>query len=241
MFSNDGRTIVAAGCEQSSNSNLIYRSNDGGKTWEDLDLKASGLPLSEEGIQRSVAAPGSTTDFLVLLGFRGDRKNNNPGMYRTTDGGSNWAKTASDPFGKDWITAMAVDPTIGGRLWITGKGKGLSRSDDAGDTWTKQGDFIDASQVAAVKGCVAVWGRRRGDEWNKLYYSADDGATWMEVTGPGRRLPFLHNVTINPHKTNELWVSGISVNILTIDVPAAKAVAEAGQSSTGNWVAKASL
>ena len=274
MFSHDGQTIVVAGCEQSSNRNLIYKSVNGGKDWQELDLANSGLPPSDEGIQRAVNAPGSTTDFLVLLGYRGDRKNNNPGLYRTTDGGvrfskvtgipdgvdtghrydpspshletdgvrletrylalrsgnnakargfyrstdggSSWAKTAVQPFGDGWITAMAVDASIGGRVWLCGGGKGLSRTDDAGDTWTPVGDFTQAAQVSAVKSCVAVWGRRRGDQWNKLYYSTDDGAVWTEVTGPGRRFGSFLNVTINPHKTHELWISGISVNVLTV-------------------------
>jgi hypothetical protein len=295
MFSEDGQTIVAAGCEQSGNKNLIYRSTNGGKDWQEVDLTNSGLPLSDEGILRSVAAAGNTTDFLVLMGFRGDRKNNNPGMYRTTDGGvsfkkvngipegidtghrydpaishleadgvnkdtrylalraannedargvwrsidggSNWAKTASEPFGKTWISALAVDSTIAGRVWTTGRGKGLSRSDDGGDTWTTIEGFVDGGQISAFKGCVAVWGKRKGDEWFKLYYSANNGTSWVEATGPGRRLPFLHNVTINPHKTNELWVSGISVNILTLDAATIKAAADASPVAA-NAVAK---
>jgi photosystem II stability/assembly factor-like uncharacterized protein len=297
MYSEDGQTIVAAGCEQSGSTNLMYCSTNGGKDWEELDLTNSGLPPSAEGIQRSVAAPGSTTDFLVLLGYKNDPKNNNPGMYRTkdggvsftkvtgipdgidtghrydpslshletdgvkkdnrylalrspnnesargvyrsTDGGSTWAKTSGEPFGKAWITEMAADSSVAERLWVTGKGKGLSRSDDGGDNWTAVGDFIDTAHVSAVKGCVAVWGKRPGDEWTKLYYSADNGASWQEVTGPGRRLPFLLNVTINPHKTNELWVSGISVNILTIDGAAAKAAVDASKVSGGTALATA--
>jgi hypothetical protein len=278
MSSDDGQTLVAAGCEQASNKNMIIRSTNGGKDWTSLDLTNSGLPLSEEGIIRSAAASGNTTDYLVLLGFRGDRKNNNPGVYRTkdggatftkatgipdgvdtghrygpdasslvadgikadtfylslrsqnneaargfyrsTDGGSTWEKTAGQPFGKEWITDMSVDASTVGRVWASGKG--VSRSDDGGETWTPVGAFKQASKVAAAKGCIAVWGRLAGDEWNKLYYSTDNGTNWVELTGPGRRLPFLINVTINPNKTNELWISGISVNILTVDMPAVR-------------------
>jgi hypothetical protein len=276
MSSDDGKILVAAGCDQSANKSMIYRSNNGGKDWEELDLSSAGLPPSDEGITRAIAAPGSTTDFLVLLGYRGDRKNNNPGLYRTinggvsftkvvgipdgvdtghrygpeashleadavkagtrylslksqsnethrgfyrsTDGGSNWAKTAGQPFGKDWITDMTVDNSTAGRVRATGKG--LSRSDDGGDTWTSVGAFGSAAKVSAVKGSIAVWGKRAGDEWQKLFYSADNGENWIEATGPGRRLPFLRNVTVNPTKPNELWISGISINILTMDAPA---------------------
>jgi hypothetical protein len=272
MSSDDGKTLVAAGVDQSANKSMIYRSTNGGKDWTELDLTNSGLPASDEGITQSVNAPGSTTDFVVLLGFRGDRKNNNPGVYRTqdggatftkatgipdgidtghrydvglshleadgkeantryltlrspnneaargvyrsTDGGSTWAQSAAQPFGKEWISDMTVDRSTAGRVWVSGKG--VSRSDDGGNTWTTMTGFTSADKVSAVNGAVAVWGKRSGDEWNKLYYSADNGTNWTEVTGPGRRFGFLRNVAINPHKTNELWISGISVNILTV-------------------------
>ncbi|HEX8552303.1 MAG TPA: hypothetical protein VF681_12205 [Abditibacteriaceae bacterium] len=275
MSSDDGQTLVAAGCAQAENKNMIIRSTNGGKDWTELDLTNSGLPVSEEGIIRSAAAPGNTQDYVVLTGFASWRKNNNPGVYRTQDGGatftkatgipdgvdtghrygadassleadgvktntrylslrsqnkedargfyrsddggSTWAKTAGQPFGKEWITDMSVDRTVAGQVWATGKG--VSRSDDGGETWAPVGAFKQASRVSASKGCIAVWGRLAGDEWNKLYYSADSGANWVEVTGPGRRLPFLHNVTINPHKTNELWISNISASILTVVMP----------------------
>jgi len=279
MASDDGQTLVAAGCDQTANKNMIYRSTNGGKDWTELDLTNAGLPASDEGIIQSINAPGSTTDFLVILGFRGDRKNNNPGVYRTTDGGvtfkkavgipdgidtghryapglshldadgkdanaryltmrspnneaargfyrstdggSTWAKTAGQPFGNSMITDLAADPSTAGQVWVSVK-KGVSRSENGGDTWTTVSDFTIAENISAVKGCVAVWGRRPGDEWNKLYYSADNGTNWVEATGPGRRFGYLRNVTVNPNKTNELWISGISVNILTVDVPAVR-------------------
>lgn len=279
MSSDDGQTLVAAGGDQSANKNLIYRSTNGGKDWTEVDISKSGLPASDEGIIQAINAPGSTTDFLVLLGYRGDRKNNNPGVYRTTDGGatftkatglpdgvdtghryspsqshleadarepdtryltmrsqnneaargfyrstdggSTWEKSAAQPFGNSMITDLSVDPSTAGKVWVSVK-KGVSRSEDGGNTWTTVGDFTTAENISAVNGCIAVWGKRPGDEWNKLYYSTDNGMNWVEVSGPGRRFGFLRNVTINPHKTNELWISGISVNILTVDVPAVR-------------------
>ncbi len=278
MSSDDGMTLVAAGCGQEANVNILYRSTDGGVTWSEQSLASSGLPASYEGVTRAVAAPGNVNDFLVLLGYNSGKPNNNPGLYRTTDGGATftkvggssfdgvdtgmryhqensyletdgvntatrylalrsanvssargfwrstdsgntWAKTTGQPFGTNWIHCMVVDPTIAGRVWVTGDYLGLKRSDDGGDSWVTVTGFTNAARVDAANGWVAVWGRRGSDTWNKLYYSADNGANWTEMTGTGYRYSFLKDLAVDPWNFGEVWISGISVNV--INPPAA--------------------
>jgi len=273
MSSDDGQTLVAAGCEQTYSRSIIIRSTNGGVSWNKLDLTNAGLPLSYEGITRSVMKPGSTTDFLVLLGYTAEvGQPSNPGLYRTinggisfnkvtgipdgvntgsryhegnafletdgvnldtrylylaaqnnaaargfyrsTDGGSNWAKLSSQPLGTEWSKGMAVDRSVAGRIWITGGYRGIFRSDNGGDSWSAVGDFTEAASIDAAYGRIAVWGMRPGDTYNKIYYSPDNGVTWSEKTGPGHRYADLRSLAVDPNRPGQIWVSGISMNVI---------------------------
>jgi hypothetical protein len=235
MSSDDGKTLVAAGTNQGGNASIISRSTDSGKTWKELNLSNSGLPLNYDGITRSVAAPGNINDFLVVLARRNDKTPNNPGMwrtinggqtftkvqgvpddidtgmryhqensfleadgvntntryfatrpegrfYRSTDGGSNWTLLPG-PFGTDWILGMAVDRAAAGRVWACAGWRGVKYSNDGGTSWNDLPGFKEAKSIDAAHGRVAVWGQRDGDTWNKVYYSSDNGKTWIEATG----------------------------------------------------------
>lgn len=272
MSSTDGLTLVAAGTDQGNNANIITRSTNGGVSWAKLNLASTGLPLSYHGITRSVMAPGNPLDFLVLLGSESSKPNNNPGLYRTldggisftkatgipdgvgtgqryhpanswletdgitagtrylslrssdnatargfyrsTDGGSNWAKT-SLPFEADWIHSMVVDRSSAGRIWVAGGYRGIKTSSNGGDSWTSVSGFNDATRIDAVNGQVAVWGRRSGDTWNKIYFSPNNGVTWSEKTGVNHRYANLSDLAVDPNQAGKIWVSGMSVNVIS--------------------------
>ena len=278
LSSDDGQTLVAAGVNQSTNENLIMRSTNAGITWAAVTF--SGLPTNFQGITRAVAAPGNVSDFLVLLGFEAGNSRNNPGLYRTingganfakvtgipdgvntgnryhhenswliadgvntntryltlrsannvnargfyrsTNGGSDWSKLSVLPFGTDWIHGMCADPVTAGRVWVAGDYLGLKRSDNGGDSWTSVGSFTKALRVSAHNGRLAVWGRRSGDTWDKVYYSLDNGANWSEKTGAGNRYAFLSDLTVDPYRIGQIWIAGLSVNVIdTLTAPAA--------------------
>ena len=90
----------------------------------------------------------------------------------------------------------------------------LKVSSDGGDLWTEVGGFTQADRVDAQAGRIAVWGRRGTDTWNKIYYSADDGITWLEKTGVGKRFAFLKDISVDPVVVGRIWISGISVSVI---------------------------
>ncbi len=292
MTSYDGQTLVAAGCDQTSSITAIYRSTNGGANWTSLNLASSGLPASYQGVTRAVAAPGNINDFLVLLGSDPAKPNNNPGLYRTTDGGASftkvggssfdgvitgeryhheyaflesdaintntrylalrsannatargfwrstdggttWAKTALQPIGADWIMGLAVDPVTAGKVWLAGGYRGVYTSTNGGDSWSAISGFTDATSIDAANGRVAVWGRRSGDTWGKLYYSADNGSTWTNLTDPGYRYAFTRDLTVDPWNLGQVWINGISVNV--INPPAAWHTLDQSSQFTGNF------
>jgi hypothetical protein len=267
MSSDDGKTLVAAGTDQGANATRIIRSFDSGKTWQALDLTNSGLPLNYDGITRSVAAPGNINDFVVVLAARGGSTPNNPGVWRTTnggqsfteakgiaddidpgmryhqensfletdgvntntryfatrpggqfyrsnDGGSNWTLLPG-PFGTDWIWGMAVDRSAAGKIWACAGWRGVKYSNDGGTSWNDLPGFKEAKSIDAAHGRMAVWGQREGDAWNKIYYSPDNGATWIEATGLNHRYAHTREVAVDPWVAGKVWVSGTSVNVIS--------------------------
>jgi photosystem II stability/assembly factor-like uncharacterized protein len=122
----------------------VYRSDDGGKSWRNVGLKAS------EHIGRIVIDPHDSDVVWVaaqgpLWGPGGDR-----GLYKTTDGGKSWKK-ALDVSADTGVTDVVVDPrnmdVVYAASWqrrrhvytYVGGGPegGIHKSTDGGKTWTK--------------------------------------------------------------------------------------------------------
>ena len=76
------------------------------------------------------------------------------------------------------------------------------------------GSFTRIDLVDASGGRVAVWGRRAGDTFNKLYYSPDNGVTWAEKTRPGYRFPWINYIAVDPVVPGKIWVNRLSTYVV---------------------------
>ena len=127
----------------------IYKSNDGGETWTNV-----GLPKSERIARIAVSPKNSETVFAAVPGAlwsdSADR-----GLYRTTDGGKNWALALKGNNLSTGCSTVVVDPNdsnvMFAALWDFRRkgwtfrsggdgpnapsGSGLFRSNDGGNTW----------------------------------------------------------------------------------------------------------
>ena len=121
----------------------VYKSTDGGKTWthsldqgpevgvSDLAIAAANPEILFAGTWQTHRPPWST--YAPLQGA-------NSGLFRTTDGGTNWTQLKGNglPDG-EWGrvgVAVAADGRRAYALIDAGKKSGLYRSDDGGNTWT---------------------------------------------------------------------------------------------------------
>src|SRR5437867_10704011 len=84
----------------------IYKSNDGGETWTNV-----GLPKSERIAQIVVSPKNSDTVFAAVPGAlwsdSADR-----GLYRTTDGGKNWALALKGTNPSTGCSTVAIDHNV---------------------------------------------------------------------------------------------------------------------------------
>ena len=114
------------------------------------------------------------------------------GIWRSDDGGSQWAPTAeSGPSTLD-VLAFAVDPSDADRLYAQVRlltvGQELTQfieSTDGGRTWMVAGVGLPGDDIAALvvddRDPAVLYAEARLSLWK----STDGGATWSVLSGPG--------------------------------------------------------
>ncbi len=119
------------------------------------------------------------------------------GVFKTVDGGQNWAP-ASDKYFGGTIGAVAVDPTNADIVWVgggetdirgnTAGGDGLWKTTDGGKTWTMLG--FREEHIAAIRihpsnkdvAWLAVFGNPfRASATRGVYKTTDGGKTFTKV------------------------------------------------------------
>jgi photosystem II stability/assembly factor-like uncharacterized protein len=186
----------------------VFRSTDGGKTWE----KVLGKDENTGAVALAFDPTDPKTVYAVLWESRhgpwenGSWQGKNSGLYKSTDGGSTWKPltkglpTAEDGLGRIGIAVAPSDPKRLYAMVDSSQWGGVYRSDDAGESWKQVNDE------------QRVWGRGsdfaevKVDPKNKdliyvantsTYKSTDGGQTFTAWKGaPGG--DDYHTVWINP-------------------------------------------
>lgn len=201
----------------------IYRSINGGETWENMGLKKS------EHISKIIVHPENSDIIMVaaqgpLWSAGGER-----GFYKSVDGGKTWRKTLGDEE-YTGVTDMVFDPRNANRIyavtwehhrtiaaWMGGGEKSrLYVSNDAGDTWTqlekglpegkwgKTGLAISPQNPDVLYAAIEL-NRISGGVWR----STDRGGSWtkMSNTVAGATGPhYYQELYASPHKFDRLYL-----------------------------------
>jgi photosystem II stability/assembly factor-like uncharacterized protein len=193
----DAKTVwVGTGEPWTRNStsigNGVYRSTDGGDSWQHL-----GLAGTERIESVTVDPKDGKTVWVCALGQLWSA-NEERGIFKTTDGGKSWQKVLY----VDQDTGcgdLTLDPGDG-RIayagmwqfrrypWIFssgGKGSGLYRTMDGGKTWTRLQEGLPKGDLGRIAVAVApsrtsvVYAVVEAKDNTRLYRSDDMGATWQ--------------------------------------------------------------
>ena len=192
----------------------IYRSRDGGTTWENLGLKDSG----HIGIIR-IDPRDSNSIFVAAQGplwsDGGDR-----GLFHTTDGGQNWTKILGEG-PTTGVNEVHLDPRNPDVLYASthqrqrtvaalvngGPGSGIHKSTDGGQTWRelktglptedmgKIGLAISPQNPDVIYATIELSNRQGG-----FFRSENGGETWE------KRSDYLSSAT-GPHYYQEIFAS----------------------------------
>jgi photosystem II stability/assembly factor-like uncharacterized protein len=175
-----------------SYGNGVYRSDDGGKTWKNVGLKAS------EHIGRIAIDPKDSKTVYVaaqgpLWGPGGDR-----GLFKTTDGGKTWKQilkisentgvtdVAIDPRDPDTIYAASYQRRR--HMWTLidgGPESAIYKSTDAGATWNKLRAGLPTTElgriglaISPVDSNVIYATVEAADRKGGIFRSNDRGGSW---------------------------------------------------------------
>jgi photosystem II stability/assembly factor-like uncharacterized protein len=213
--------------------NGVYRSADGGRTWEHRGLADS------RHIGRVWVDPRNADTVLVaalghLFGSNAER-----GVFRTTDGGKTWQKVlfvdertgatdlAVDPAAPDTVFASVWQ--VRGYPWLSyftpgvGPGSGIYKSTDGGKTWARlSGHGLPTGPLGRIGLAVAPGSRGArvyatidggtGSPASGVYRSDDAGGTWQQVNPTaGLAGAYFATLTVNPKNPDVVWVMGQSL------------------------------
>ena len=168
----------------------VYKSVDGGETWENMGLR-------ETFSTGDIVIHPENSD-IVFVGAMGRiwGENEHRGLYRTTDGGETWEKVLyiDETTG---VIDLAIDPNDPDvmlcAMWERqrdefdtndpakrfGEGSGLYRTDDGGETW----DEVTEGLPTVLKGRMGIdWSRSEDDT---VYILVDSERIGTGPSNPG--------------------------------------------------------
>ncbi len=207
----------------------VYRTLDGGKTWQRM------LPLRSALVARMLIDPRDPN--TVLVGVLGDpfADSTDRGMYRTSDGGRTWKKTLylSPRTGVSDMDASAKAPgVVYAGMWdyrrtgwssqSGGPAGGLYRSTDFGATWVRlHGAGLPDGETGRIGVALAPSNPQRvyaliESKHGLLWRSDDGGATWemvSENTLIDERPFYYTHVFVDPTDQNHLWTLSVHVAV----------------------------
>lgn len=181
----------------------IWKTDDGGVSWkpifDDKPVHAIGALAVAPSDQQIVWA-GTGEPFIRSNVSIGN------GVWKSTDGGSNWEHMGLDKTGR--ISRMLIHPTDPdivyaaalGHAYLPQKERGIFRSKDGGKTWDHVlmvNDSTGASDLVMhptnprilFAGMwqldIKTWHRESGGKGSGIFMSRDGGDTWKRLEGNG--------------------------------------------------------
>jgi photosystem II stability/assembly factor-like uncharacterized protein len=214
----------------------VYRTKDGGKSWEHVGLRET------RHIARIVVDPRNSD--VVYVASPGDlwKASTNRGLYKTTDGGRTWNRI----LGGDSLTGVVdviVDPSSPDIVYAAtyqrmrkpfgyvggGPGSGLHKSTDGGRTWKRLTNgmptgtigrigidvyradprivYVSVEQGERYTSSISYAKRKGG-----VYRSEDKGETWRFMGDWNPRPSYSSQLRIDPSDQSRLYQMQYSVS-----------------------------
>jgi photosystem II stability/assembly factor-like uncharacterized protein len=202
----------------------VYRSLDGGTTWQHMGLRET------QSIGRVVIDPRDPNVVFVAAVGHLFGPNEQRGLYRTRDGGRSWTKVLGID-ANTGVTDVAMAPD--GRTLLAasyqrrrrafgfaggGPNSAIWRSVDGGDTWQRvaaglpTGNTgrigVDISRSDPKVAYAVVEHRKEGG----VFRSTDGGATWTRQNPLNDRPSYYGQIRIDPVNPDRVWVLGTLIH-----------------------------
>ena len=139
------------------------------------------------------------------------------GFYVSNDEGRNWSLLNPVVSGYKNTGTLCIHPTIPNLFFVAISYTGLYKTTDGGNTWNNIPGWVTADQVDSKGNIIVAFGKRTGDQYEKIYTSTNSGTTWAELTNQSHRLPNTTSLVINPYNNNQLWIGTAGDGIFVFD------------------------
>jgi photosystem II stability/assembly factor-like uncharacterized protein len=209
-FAND-RTLYAAGED-------IYKSIDGGKTWQ---ITTKNLADNSRNWSQVIISPNYKIDRTVIAGSK-------EGLFKTTNAGETWELLDSSNYWQNSpIDVVGISPDYQNdrTIIVSVKGKGLFRSIDGGETFKDIGKNLLTQNYALSQMVMSTssplqfspaYAKDRtvygfGSAKAELFKSSNGGDTWQVVSIPN-----------NKNKTDDFMTNLKVANLFLTVYPALK-------------------
>ncbi len=179
----------------------LWKTTDGGTTWEPV----TDGKIGSASVGAVAVCPADADVVYVGTGetqLRGNIQQGD-GVYRSGDGGETWAFVGLKETQN--VARIRIHPEDCNTVWVAAFGvhsapnpeRGIFKSTDGGDTWTKvlyrdeRSGGVDLSvdprnpdvlYAALWEAWRKSWGMSSGGPGSGLFKSTDGGATWTEIT-----------------------------------------------------------
>ncbi len=226
-------TIWAGSGENNSQRSVsfgdgVYRSRDGGQSWENMGLKES------EHIGMIVVDPRDSNTVFVAAQGPLWRSGGERGLYKTTDGGATWVNMLEvdehtgvnevhiDPRNPDVMYASTYQRAR--RVWTLingGPGSGIHKSEDGGETWREVKSGLPSVDMGRIGMDVspanpdviyAIVEAAQGK--GGVFRSVNRGETWSKASGYMASSPQYYNELVcDPHDADKVYSLDTFLNV----------------------------
>jgi len=177
---------IYVGGERGDNIARVFRSRDGGSTWEGVTHE-----IATTNVYALALSPGSTD--IIYAGTPS-------GVYRSMNDGDSWTNVTHDINPAIWALAVGPQNTV-----YAGTDTGIFKSTNAGDLWAQLG--LAGSRINAI--AVDPWCPDvvyAGTNGEGIYRSVDGGNTWQAVNN-GLNSRWIQSIAINASAPNVIYAT----------------------------------
>ncbi len=210
----------------------IYKSTDGGQNWASLGLQDTRI------ISRIIVDPTDVDRIYVGAMGLPMQRNNDRGLYRTTDGGQSWNQVLfiADSAGVNDLVMDPSNPSVlyatiwnrlrsGTKSLVSGPDAGIWKTTDGGDNWTKLAGGLPTQTMSRVSISIDATNPNRliatyvdpgSYQVFNMYETTNGGQNWSVV--PTASLDpnalggfgwYFSNCYINPFSPNDIYLHGV--------------------------------
>jgi photosystem II stability/assembly factor-like uncharacterized protein len=205
----------------------VYKSIDGGRSWQNVGLKTS------EHIGKIIIDPRNSDVVYAaaqgpLWSAGGDR-----GLYKTTDGGKSWNRILNidehtgvtdvilDPRNPDVLIAATYQRRR--HVWTLingGPGSGIHRSTDGGKSWTKLSAGLPGGDLGRIGLAYAptdpdvVYATvEAAEKQGGIFRSTDRGITWEKRNPFDQGAMYYGQIVADPVNKDRLYVMNVFIQV----------------------------